>query len=172
MGKLRAIFDKQTKQKQKISKLVDQLLFDMGVEEITVDVNWGEDMMAIYDDDFVSFDLEYYTEPKHKDSLIEMKAWHDKNMPVDIMLPTFALLHEIGHIIASWSYDDFDKVFDNYTAAYNNGGKKNLTAYKQLSMEKDADREGYILYNKFYPAIKKFEQDLKKEIEVKNYANY
>ena len=112
---------------------------------------------------FVNVDEFLHIYDDEKDQLQVMK---ENGYIIDIMLPTYILLHEIGHIQRYRTYKNkkrlgmmYEKnmkyIVDNYE------GVDRLRRYKALKLERDADKFAYKYYLHNYDMIKSFDDKIK-----------
>ena len=94
------------------------------------------------------------------------KYYKQLKIKIPIHIGTFAILHEIGHLIDSYSYQNFDKKYD----AYQRQVKKvyeieNLylreVAYKNITMEKRADINAIKILYAFPKLVRKLDRQLR-----------
>jgi hypothetical protein len=90
---------------------------------------------------------------------VDHKAIMKENgLVIDIMLPTYILLHEIGHIVSFKRYNT-SRVLDQYTKAVDGlvkqfKGLELLRKYKALKLEREADNYAYSYYIHNYAKVK------------------
>jgi hypothetical protein len=98
-----------------------------------------------------------------------LTAMRENGLIIDILLPTYILLHELGHTITFAKYKakygilrqyskQVDRIADNYE------GLEALRLYKQLKLEKDADEFAYKFYLHNYEFVKAFDQKVRELI--------
>lgn len=148
---------------KEVIELLDQL--DLSYDSFDVDVNIGEEMFCQMENDFISFDIKYYNKKHNAQFKRELKKWNKQNgyNLNGIHLATFGLLHEIGHLIAAWGYDDIMEVFehdDNIQLQYNYNMPLDL--YKKLKTETDADTNAYRLFQEHKDEIIAFDKKVRK----------
>lgn len=113
---------------------------------------------------FINVDEFLYVFDDEPDHIQVMK---EKGYIIDIMLPTYILLHEIGHVkmfeqypnraVLNRQYEiEVDRVVKKYE------GIERLRQYKNLKLERDADKFAYNYYLHNYEKVKKFDALMKK----------
>jgi hypothetical protein len=97
---------------------------------------------------------------------LHIRIMKEKGMLIDILLPTFILLHEIGHCKTINRYvsplgklRQFETKRDNLIKNLN--GYELLKTYKYLDLEKDADEYAYNFYLHNYTFVKKFDKEIR-----------
>jgi hypothetical protein len=98
----------------------------------------------------------YYNSIGHKD--------------IKVHMGTYAILHELGHILSKMEIKNFDKTFSAYVNGTNKVSKiKNekvkFYKYRNLRMEKLADKYAYLVYKMFEKQTIKFDKKLQKFCE-------
>ena len=90
----------------------------------------------------------------------------ENGLVIDIMLPTYILLHEIGHIKMYRTYKRkkrlelaYERNMEYIVANYQ--GLERLRRYKALKLERDADKFAYYYYLHNYDMIKSFDKKIK-----------
>lgn len=132
---------------------------------------------AICEIDTIYFNKQDYSPELKTETDKIFKILAEKNLNFDIHFATFSILHEIGHILAAKKYDDYDKANQIYADQYiainiqhiadcetiseEKALDKLEKAYREINMEKDADREAYELYKKFYKEVHELENEMK-----------
>ena len=96
------------------------------------------------------FLYEYSDEALHKQVLKE------QGYILDIELPTFKILHEMGHIMSAHkvSYEDLLLYEAMVKAIATLKEPIRMQTYHSLRLERDANRVGYSLYMHHYPRVK------------------
>ena len=86
---------------------------------------------------------------------------------IKIHMGTYAILHELGHLLSKMEIRNFEKSMNAYAKGQNDIPKK-LTAkekfyrYRNLYIERLADKYAYVVYQKFEKEAIKFDKQLKK----------
>ena len=107
----------------------------------------------------------YDDEPDH------IHIMKENGLIIDILLPTYILLHEIGHVKMRQTYKN-PKVLDRRYAfnvnriVQQHEGLERLRLYKKLKLERDADRYAYDYYLHNYPKVKAFDNHVRHILET------
>jgi hypothetical protein len=102
---------------------------------------------------------------EHDDEQDHLNVLKQNNMLIDVLLPTFIILHEVGHVVSSRKYktkrmfDQYEKQVDSLVKQYK--GLELLKKYKSLKVEKDADEYAYNYYLHNYEKVKAFDNKIK-----------
>jgi ABC-type proline/glycine betaine transport system ATPase subunit len=106
------------------------------------------------------FAFVYDDEPDH------IQVMKENGFVIDIMLPTYILLHEIGHVKMYERYQnprkldyEYEKNMDYIVKNYQ--GLERLRLYKALKLERDADMFAYSYYLHNYDKVKAFDNKVK-----------
>lgn len=106
------------------------------------------------------FGYVYDDEPDH------IQVMKENGYVIDIMLPTYILLHEVGHVKMYERYKNkkrlehiYEKSVKEIVANYQ--GLERLRRYKALKLERDADRFAYNYYIHNYEHIKSFDNKIR-----------
>jgi hypothetical protein len=104
------------------------------------------------DKDFTKIVKDYYKSIGHK---------------IKIHMGTYAILHELGHILSKMEIKNLDKRLDAYVKGQNNlpkraNDKVRFYKYRNLYIEKLADKYAYIIYKNFEKQSIKFDKELRK----------
>lgn len=147
------------KLKREIIRLVRQV-------DPTISVNFHNGNMeseSVNNKIFINVDEFLYTYDDEPDHLQVMR---ENGLVIDIMLPTYILLHEIGHIKMYRTYKRkkrlelaYERNMEYIVANYQ--GLERLRRYKALKLERDADRFAYYYYLHNYDMIKSFDKKIK-----------
>jgi hypothetical protein len=94
------------------------------------------------------------------------KYYKELGIKIGVHIGTFAILHEIGHLIDSYSYKDFDAKYIHYQKQVAKVYKIKDTylrevAYKNITMEKRADINALKILYAFPKLVKQLDKDLK-----------
>ena len=113
---------------------------------------------------FVNIDEFLYTYDDEPDHIQVMK---ENGFVIDIMLPTYILLHEIGHVKMRERYKNPSALEQQYDYQVNKivsnyQGLDRLRRYKALKLEQDADKYAYDYYLHNYDKVKVFDDIIKK----------
>jgi hypothetical protein len=110
----------------------------------------GKQVFVNIDDFFFSF----------TDENEHLEIMRENGFVVDVMLPTYILLHEVGHIMSAKNYkrspmlmlDEYEKSVNGLVKHFR--GLELLRKYKALKLERDADRYAYDYYIHNYKKVK------------------
>jgi hypothetical protein len=85
-------------------------------------------------------------------------------------MTSYAVLHELGHILSKMEIKDFDKTYIAYVKGQKRlpklaSEKVRFYKYRNLKLEKLADKYAYIVYKKFEKQSIKFGKKLEKVAE-------
>jgi hypothetical protein len=113
---------------------------------------------------FINIDEFLYTYDDEPDHIQVMK---ENGFVIDIMLPTYILLHEIGHVKMRERYKNPSALEQQYDYQVNKivsnyQGLDRLRRYKALKLERDADKYAYDYYLHNYDKVKVFDDIIKK----------
>jgi hypothetical protein len=111
------------------------------------------------------------------------KSWLEKNNPelkstariikklyksygwkIGVSMTTFAVLHELGHVLSKDNYENLDKELESYNHKQFILITKRLNSYlemkeyRNLRLERDADRIAYKIYKKNKNIIKQYDK--------------
>ena len=148
----------------KETKLIKDFLKKIGGEFVKVrsvkfDTQCDMDENIIYfnyqdfqDNDFNKMCKDYYKSIGHK---------------IKIHMGTYAIFHELGHILSKMEIRNLDKSMNAYVKGQNELPKKLNTKekfyrYRNLYIEKLADKYAYVVYQKFEKEAIKFDKQLRK----------
>lgn len=89
---------------------------------------------------------------------------------IKVHMGTYAIFHELGHILSKMEINNLDKTLNAYVNGSNKVGKiKNeklrFYKYRNLRLEKLADKYAYVVYKNFEKEIIKFDKKLQKVCE-------
>ncbi len=138
------------------------------------------DTYAILEDKIIFFDRELYTKKYAVVGQRTMRILKEKGLNfATIHYGTFAVLHEIGHIIMIGSYKDADAEIEKYTNRLDRlqeqfdkdyidfgadkAQEKIQITYRKIKLEADADKKAYELYTSFPKECKALDELMKKE---------
>jgi hypothetical protein len=100
------------------------------------------------------------------DEADHLQVMRENGLLLDIMLPTYILLHEIGHVKMYEHYAnprklnyEYEKNMDYIVKNYR--GLDRLRLYKALKLERDADRYAYDYYLHNYEKVKAFDKKIR-----------
>jgi hypothetical protein len=104
---------------------------------------------------YINTDEFIYTFSDEVDHKAVMK---ENGLVIDIMLPTYILLHEIGHVVSFKKYntshllEQYEKAVDGLVKQFK--GLELLRKYKALKLEREADKYAYSYYIHNYAKVK------------------
>jgi hypothetical protein len=104
---------------------------------------------------YINTDEFIYTFSDEVDHKAVMK---ENGLVIDIMLPTYILLHEIGHVVSFKKYhtsrllEQYEKAVDSLVKQFN--GLELIRKYKALKLEREADNYAYSYYIHNYDKVK------------------
>jgi hypothetical protein len=144
------------------TKMIKEFLKEIGVQNIKVrsvknETQCDMENKIIYfnmgdfqDDEFNKIVKTYYNKIGHK---------------IKISMATYAIFHELGHILSLVEIKNFDKTFNAYISAQNRlpklaSSKVRFYKYRKLKLEKLADKYAYITYKKFESKAIEFDKKL------------
>lgn len=153
---------------KKETKVIKSFLKKIGAPTIRVrsvdfdtQVDMNENIIFFNKKDFQDYKINkiikgYYNSIGHKD--------------IKVHMGTYAIFHELGHILSKMEINDLDKTLNAYVNGSNKVGKiKNdklrFYKYRNLRLEKLADKYAYIIYKNFENKIIKFDKKLQKVCE-------
>lgn len=151
---------------KKETKLVRDFLRSLGYKVFVRSSNIMQcDMLS----DTIFLDIEwfnYYNERIEQDKKTLENVYKTKGWKIDISQGTFAILHELGHILTSYDYKNLSLRFKNYQKKVEAITKENMTreqgliAYRNLTLENDADKMAYEVYKQHKEKIDEFDKQL------------
>ena len=127
---------------------------DMMNGKIYVDINWY---------DKKNKELKVYSQA--------IKNYYDKklNHKIKISMATYTIFHELGHLISIKDYENknFNKAYGQYTKGVKkiktNSIQKGVNQYRNLKMEKLADKYAYAIYLLNENSAIAFDKKMKKQ---------
>jgi hypothetical protein len=89
---------------------------------------------------------------------------------IKISMTSYAVLHELGHILSKMEIKNLNKTLKNYIKGQKKlpklaSDKVRFYKYRNLKLEKLADKYAYIVYKKFEKEAIEFDKKLKKTNE-------
>jgi hypothetical protein len=111
---------------------------------------------------YINVDEFLYTFSDEKNHLQIMR---ENGLLTDILVPTFIVLHEIGHVATARNYktkrvfDQYEKQVDGLVKRYK--GLELLRKYKGLKVEREADKFAYNYYLHNYNFVKDFDNQIR-----------
>jgi hypothetical protein len=100
------------------------------------------------------------------DEADHLQVMRENGLLLDILLPTYILLHEIGHVKMYERYAEPSKLNQEYEKnmeyiVRNHEGLDRLRLYKALKLERDADLFAYNYYLHNYEKVKAFDNKVR-----------
>jgi Zn-dependent peptidase ImmA (M78 family) len=139
-----------TKQTLMIKKYLREIGFG------NVRVKKGNDAFADMLSNTIYFDTKWYDKKNTGLKLYSkaIKNYYDKklNHKIKISMASYTLFHELGHLISMKDYENknFSKAYGQYTKGVNKittkSIQKNINQYRNLKMERLADKYAYAIY--------------------------
>lgn len=120
-------------------------------------------------DEIIFLDIQWfnaYNTKIMKDAKILKDIYDKKHWKIDISQGTFAILHELGHIITADTYKNLSLRFSNYRKKVeyimNNVSDRaeGLKQYRNLTLENDADKMAYKVYQLHKEKIDEFDKQI------------
>jgi hypothetical protein len=89
---------------------------------------------------------------------------------IKVSMETYAVLHELGHILSKMEIENLDESVNNYLQQQTelkdtDNQKQNFFDYRNLPLEKLADKYAYIVYKNFEKQSIKFDKKLQQVAE-------
>jgi hypothetical protein len=149
-------------------KILKSFLKDIGITKVRVrnSPNTECDM----ENNIIYFSKNWYkNNDEYKQYIDAMKEVYDnKKLDIKISLATFGFFHELGHIASKVELKNFDKEFASYIQSVQrlpqNDIKENMRQYKNLKLEKLADKYGYEIYKNYENKATKLDRKLQNAI--------
>jgi hypothetical protein len=100
-----------------------------------------------------------------------IRSYYTKKLKHDIKISmaTYSLFHELGHLISMKDYEgkNFNKAFAQYQVGVRNiktkSEKKSLYQYRNLKLERLADKYAYAMYLLHETSAIKFDKEMRKQ---------
>lgn len=149
---------------KKHTKLFKEFLKKIGMEKIKV--RNGKETECDMFQNIIWFSMDWYKSKELKEyENVFAKIYKEKNFDIKISLATFGFFHELGHIISKVELPDLNRSYTSYinqTLKLPNDSIKNrMVKYKNLRLEKLADKYGYAIYKTFEKEAIKLDKKLK-----------
>lgn len=149
--------------------IVNKFLKELGYDEIKIKTS--KHMESDMENEIIYINLKEFYKPNKFDK--EVHSFYSnylkkRKVNEDISMATWAIIHELGHIIASYTYKDLDKRLEEYEILCEALRKKEfnsindlMQAYSNLSLEQDANKVSLEVYKKHKELILNLDKDLK-----------
>jgi hypothetical protein len=138
---------------KKQTKLFKDFLRKIGMEKIRV--RNGKETECDMFQNIIWFSMDWYKSKELKRyENVFAKIYKEKNFDIKISLATFGFFHELGHIISKVELPNLNYSYTAYINQVqklpNNSSIENrMVKYKNLRLEKLADKYGYAIYKAF-----------------------
>lgn len=152
---------------QKIKSFLKSLGYDVKVRK-------SKNMCADLLDDIIFFDKRWFTdESEHINTsraTLE-KIYKRKKWQIDVSQGTFGIIHELGHILMSYTYKNLSVRIKHYKEKVEyliNADlpqEKRLVQYRNLTIENDADKMAYKVYKLHKEAFDQFDKEMQQLIK-------
>ena len=149
---------------KKHTKLFKEFLKKIGMEKIKV--HNGKETECDMFQNIIWFSMDWYKSKELKEyENVFAKIYKEKNFDIKISLATFGFFHELGHIISKVELPDLNRSYASYinqTLKLPNDSIKNrMVKYRNLRLEKLADKYGYAIYKTFEKQAIELDKKLK-----------
>lgn len=151
--------------KQEI-KVIKQYLKKIGANKIKV--RCGKETLADMEENIIYFNLKDFQDKKFNKII---KGYYKSiRQKIKVGMATYGVIHELGHILSKMEIKNLYKKLEIYEKKKNNllkltNRKVMFYKYRNLYIEKLADKYAYIVYKKFEKEIIKFDKTLQKVCE-------
>jgi hypothetical protein len=148
----------------KETKIIKEYLKEIGA--VNIKVRCGKfDTQADMGNNIIYFNPKDF-EDKNSNKIIK-DYYKSIGHKIKIHMGTYAILHELGHILSKMEIKNLDKRLDAYVKGQNNlpkraNDKVRFYKYRNLYIEKLADKYAYIIYKNFEKQSIKFDKELRK----------
>ena len=134
------------------TKLFKDFLRKIGMEKIRV--RNGKETECDMFENIIYFSMDWYKSKELKKyENVFAKIYKEKNFDIKISLATFGFFHELGHIISKVELPNLNYSYTAYINQTlklpNNTIENRMIKYKNLRLEKLADKYGYAIYKTF-----------------------
>lgn len=111
---------------------------------------------------YLNIDEFIYTDDSER---LHLMLLEEKGIKLDIMLPLYMFLHELGHILYAKTEPKIDKYLNEYVKKVNKLSKmydkvEQMRRYKKLKLEMEADRIALELYEGFTEKLLKINKEI------------
>ena len=149
---------------KKHTKLFKEFLKKIGMEKIKV--RNGKETECDMFQNIIWFSMDWYKSKELKEyENVFAKIYKEKNFDIKISLATFGFFHELGHIISKVELKNVNRSYASYINQVqklpNNTIENRMVKYKNLRLEKLADKYGYAIYKTFEKQAIELDKKLK-----------
>jgi hypothetical protein len=155
----------------KETKMIKGYLASIGFGGVRVVKN--KDTEADMLNDTIRFSVAWYDSKNKQLAKVDkiIKSYYEKKLKHDIKISmaTYGLFHELGHLISLKDYEgkNFNKAYAQYQVGVSKirtkSEKKGLYQYRNLKMERLADKYAYAIYLLHEASAIEFDKKMKKE---------
>jgi hypothetical protein len=137
---------------KKQTKLFKEFLKKIGMEKIRV--RNGIETECDMFQNIIFFSMDWYKSKDLKEyENVFAKIYKEKNYDIKISLATFGFFHELGHIISKVELPNLNRSYISYINQVqklpNDTIENRMRKYKNLRLEKLADKYAYAIYKTF-----------------------
>lgn len=148
---------------KKSTKLLKEFLEKIKVRGVRVRNSLASSSANMYDN------IIYYNAKGEGDEMDKIVAdiYKSKKHNIKISLTTYAFFHELGHLLSKIEIQNLDKAMDKYIDMVNiinaniKDNKLSMEAYRNLRLEKLADKYAYRVYKQYENLAIKLDRKLK-----------
>ena len=146
------------------TKLLKDFLKKIGMENVRV--RNGKETECDMFQNIIWFSMDWYKSKELKEyENVFAKIYKEKNFDIKISLATFGFFHELGHIISKVELKNVNRSYASYINQVqklpNNTIENRMVKYKNLRLEKLADKYGYAIYKTFEKQAIELDKKLK-----------
>jgi hypothetical protein len=146
------------------TKLFKDFLKSIGMSKIRV--RNGKETECDMFQNIIWFSMDWYKSKELKEyENVFAKIYKEKKFDIKISLATFGFFHELGHIISKVELKDVNRSYASYINQIqklpNNTIENRMVKYKNLRLEKLADKYGYAIYKTFEKQAIELDKKLK-----------
>jgi len=146
-------------------KLVKSLLKDLGYKDVKVKI--ANAMCCDMENQTIYLNNEWFVSGIENESKKAVKqVYKDYGWKISVSMGTFGILHELGHCVSYYDYENYESVYNNYIHKQNKLASLKLNAYetmklyRNIKLEKDADLNAYQIYKDNKKLIKEYDKKL------------
>jgi hypothetical protein len=168
------IIKEKEKEKNMISKetkMIKQYLKEIGFENVRV--LKGKNTQADMLNNKIQFSTQWYNsknkELKQVDKILKVYYKNKLKHDIKISMPTYTIFHELGHLISLKDYEgkNFNQAYAQYQIGVNKIKSKSekiiMYKYRNLKMEKLADKYAYAIYLLNEKSAIEFDKKMRKQ---------